>query len=103
MKGNKILTNFSDFELRSNSSYLGISKPLSEELAEVVGVKVALESAIGKKLAAYIMDNKLQDLTNSRQFRCDEKLRRIFSVERFKYLEILTHLYKYNHILFPKK
>ena len=101
MKANKILTNFFNYELMSNNFYQ--AKPLSEELAAIVGVREASEGVVGKKLEAYIKKNKLNDLKNTNMFRCDEKLKRIFSFDRcnqvFYYLGILMHLYKYNHIL----
>ena len=93
MKANKILTNFSDFELKSKNLHL------SEELAAIVGVKVALESDVGKKLGAYIRENELLGKkTYPTYFRCDEKLETIFGSEVFHYSEILKHLYKYKHV-----
>ena len=97
MKANKILTNFSDFELMSSLKNQQI-KPLSDELAAIVGVREASEGVVGKKLGAYIKENKLHDPNNT-HFRCDEKLKRIFPFEVFYHMGILMHLYKYNHIL----
>ena len=97
MKANKILTNFSDFELKSANLHI------SDELAAIVGVKVALESVVGKKLGAYIKENELHGKTGY-YFRCDEKLETIFGSEGFQFVmsEILKHLYNSKHLLYER-
>lgn len=97
MKANKILTHFSDFE-SDCILHLRPKKNISEDLAAIVGARDALEHDVGKKVGAYIKENKLEDLTNSKQFKCDKKLNIIFGSEKFKYLDMFMHLCMHKHM-----
>ena len=98
IKANKILTNFSDFEF---GKYWLIPYPkmtLSEDFAAITGFKEGQIYDVGKKLGAYIEENKLQDPKVGGYFRCDEKLKKIFGCPRFKYLGMYKHLSKHSHM-----
>jgi chromatin remodeling complex protein RSC6 len=61
----------------SNSAFM---KPMtiSDDLAEVVGKGPMPRSEVVKKLWVYIKKNDLQDPTNKRNIKADDKLKKVF-------------------------
>ena len=88
MKANKILTNFSDFELRQNYPSLKIS----EDLETLVGSKEATEYFVAKKMRTYIKENNLIDPTNRQLVICDDKLEKIIGQKKTNCCNMIKYL-----------
>ncbi|CAK7206245.1 hypothetical protein SEUCBS139899_009032 [Sporothrix eucalyptigena] len=77
----------------------GFQKPfnLSYQLGELVGVQQLSRPQVVKKLWEHIKGNDLQDPTDKRQIRCDEKMQAVFKqqkIDMFQMNKLLSnHLY----------
>lgn len=72
----------------------GISKPVtpSPELAEIVGKDPLPRSEIVSKMWAHIKANNLQNPENKREILADDKLKKIFGVDKCSMFEMNKHL-----------
>ena len=59
---------------------------LSEELAEIVGTDTATRAEVVKKMWSYIKENKLQDPRNKQFIKCDEKMKNVVGVKKFRWI-----------------
>ena len=73
--------------VKQNSAFF---KPLtpSSALAVVIGSEPIARTEVTKRLWDYIKKNNLQDATNRRMIRSDEKLRPIFGKEQVSMFEM---------------
>ena len=71
-----------------------LMKPLqpSKELAAVVGSKPLPRAEVVSKVWDYIKKNNLQNPTNKREIRADEKLRPVFGKDNVSMFEMNKHL-----------
>ena len=71
-----------------------LMKPLqpSKELAAVVGSKPLPRPEVVSKVWDYIKKNNLQNPTNKREIRADEKLRSVFGKDSVSMFEMNKHL-----------
>lgn len=65
---------------------------LSEELADVVGADVMPRHEVVKKLWAVIKERKLQDPSNKQFAICDDQLKKVFGVQKFRTFGMMKHL-----------
>jgi chromatin remodeling complex protein RSC6 len=72
----------------------GISKPVtpSPELAEIVGKDPLPRSEIVSKMWTHIKKNNLQNPENKREILADDKLKKIFGVDKCSMFEMNKHL-----------
>ena len=88
MNANKILTNFSYFELVCSPPPVKIS----EDLETIVGSKEATEHFVAKQMRTYIKENKLLDPKDKQFVICDEKLEKIIGQKKTKCFDIIKYL-----------
>lgn len=74
-----------------------LMKPMqpSKELGAVVGSKPIPRTEVVSKVWEYIKSNKLQNPKNGREILADDKLRKVFGVDKVTMFEMNKHLSKH--------
>ena len=74
-----------------------LMKPVqpSKELGAVVGTKPLPRTEVVSKVWEYIKTNKLQNPKNGREILADDKLKKVFGVEKVTMFEMNKHLSKH--------
>jgi chromatin remodeling complex protein RSC6 len=72
----------------------GLSRPVtpSPELAAITGSDPLPRSQVVSKMWDYIRSNKLQNPDNKREIMADDKLKKIFGVDRCSMFDMNKHL-----------
>jgi chromatin remodeling complex protein RSC6 len=72
----------------------GLSRPVtpSPELAAITGPDPLPRSQVVSKMWAYIREHNLQNPQNKREILADDKLRKIFGVDRCSMFDMNKHL-----------
>ena len=93
MNADKILTNFSDFEIWKFWRFMNcLPVKISEDLETLVGAKEATEHFVAKQMRTYVKENKLIDPKNKQFLICDKKLGKIIGQEKIKCFDIIKNL-----------
>ena len=87
MNANKILTNFSFFELVCSPPV-----KISEDLETIVGSKVATEHFVARQMRTYFMENMLLDPKDKQFVICDDKLEKIIGQKKTKCFDMIKYL-----------
>ncbi|MGA0595683.1 SWIB/MDM2 domain-containing protein [Enterovirga sp. CN4-39] len=74
-----------------------LMKPMtpSKELGAVVGTKPLPRTEVVSKVWEYIKSNKLQNPKNGREILADDKLKKVFGVDKVTMFEMNKHLSKH--------
>ena len=74
-----------------------LMKPMtpSKELGAVVGTKPIPRTEVVSKVWEYIKSNKLQNPKNGREILADDKLKKVFGVDKVTMFEMNKHLSKH--------
>ena len=96
-------------ERKRNGEPSGFNKPgaVSKELGKFLGLAANEEisrTEVTKKISQYIKDKKLQDSNNKKEFLVDDKLAKLFKIDKgtsVKYFGVQSHL-KTHYISKPK-
>ena len=90
MNANKILTNFSDFEIWKFMECLPVK--ISGDLETLVGAKEATEFFVAKQMRTYIKENKLLDPKDKQFVICNEKLETIIGQKKTTCFDMIRYL-----------
>ncbi len=74
-----------------------LMKPMtpSKELGAIVGAKPLPRTEVVSKVWEYIKSNKLQNPKNGREILADDKLKKVFGVDKVTMFEMNKHLSKH--------
>lgn len=65
---------------------------LAQPLADLLGKVVLPRTHISKRISEYVKKHDLQNPENKREILCDEKLRKVFGVDKFTYFTLNKHI-----------